>query len=163
SAFSARTAAPMPPKLLRQGRSRKILFVCGVDGIFWPLGAAEGVVDLAGDVALEAADDLFLGLPLGGAPRRVGLGPRVAGRAGHGDRPQRGVGLPVAAAVEPVAELLAGGGIDRAGAAQRGETGLAADPAGVVAGGDQQGGGDLSGHALLGQELRRRGAREEFL
>src|SRR5947207_8720861 len=98
-------------------------------------GAAEGVVDLAGDVALEAADDLFPGLALGGAPGRVGLGARVVGQAGHGDRPQRGVGLPVAAAVEPVAELLAGGGIDRAGAAQRGEAGLAADPAGVVAGG----------------------------
>ena len=30
--------------------------------------AAQVGVDLAGDVALEAADDLFLGLALGGAP-----------------------------------------------------------------------------------------------
>src|SRR5689334_19514822 len=50
----------------------------------------------AGDVALEAADDLFLGFALGGAPGGVGLGAWVAGQAGHGDGPQRGVGLPVA-------------------------------------------------------------------
>jgi hypothetical protein len=36
--------------------------------------------------------------------------------------------LPVAAAVEPVADLLAGSGIDWAGAGQRGEAGLAAGP-----------------------------------
>ena len=46
--------------------------------------------------------------------------------------------MPVAAAVEPVADLLAGGGTGRAGAAQRGEAGLAADPGGVVPRGDQQ-------------------------
>src|SRR5215470_11030269 len=63
----------------------------------WSLGPAEGVVDLAGDVALQAADDLFLGRALGGPPGRVGLGAWVVGQAGHGDRPQRGVGLPVAA------------------------------------------------------------------
>jgi hypothetical protein len=74
-----------------------------------------------------------------------------------------GVGLPVAAAVEPVAELLAGGGAGRAGAAQRGEAGFLADPAGVVAGGGQQRGGDLGGDALPGQKSRRGGVREEFL
>jgi hypothetical protein len=75
------------------------------------------------------------------------------GQAGHGDRPQRGVGLPVAAAVEPVADLLAGGGVHGAGATSRGEAGLAADPAGVVAGSGQQGGGDLGRRAPLGKQL----------
>jgi len=68
----------------------------------------------------------------------------------------------VAAAVEPVADLLAGGGIHRAGTAQGGEAGVAADPAGVAAGGGQQRGGDLPGHALLGQELFRGGVDDEF-
>jgi hypothetical protein len=52
--------------------------------------------------------------------------------------------------------LLAGGGINRAGAAQRGEAGLGAEPVGVVASGNQQLGGDLGGHALLGRESRPR-------
>src|SRR6266566_6378901 len=50
-----------PPKLLRQGRSRKILFGLWRGRPAWSLGPAEGLVDLAGDVALEAADDLFWG------------------------------------------------------------------------------------------------------
>ena len=48
----------------------------------------EGVVDLAGDVALEAADDLGLAEPFGGASAGVGAGGFVVlesddrGRAG---------------------------------------------------------------------------------
>jgi hypothetical protein len=59
---------------------------------------------------------------------------------------------PVAAAVEAVAGLLAGGGVDGAGAAQRGEARLGAQPGGVVADGDQQRGGDLGSYAGFGQE-----------
>jgi hypothetical protein len=94
------------------------------------------LVGFAGDVAFEAADDLSGRLALAGAPGHVGLGARVGGDPGEDDPPQGGVGLPAAAAVEAVAALLAGGGVDRAGAAQRGETCLGAQPAGVVAGGD---------------------------
>ena len=41
--------------------------------------------------------------------------------------------------------------------------GLLADPAGVVPRGDQQGGGDLGGHAPLDAEPWRGGPGEEFL
>lgn len=51
---------------------------------------------------------------------------------------QRGVGLPVAAAVEAATGGLAGGRLDRIDAAQRGEGGLAVQSVGVVAGGDEQ-------------------------
>src|SRR5215468_614788 len=47
--------------------------------------------DLAGDVALEAAQDLFLGLALGGASGYVVLGGLVAVHADQGDAPQGAV------------------------------------------------------------------------
>src|SRR6516165_10336869 len=54
-------------------------------------------VDLAGDVTLEAADDLFLGEAFLAAPVDVGAGGRVGAHPGDDD-PVRGVvGLPVAA------------------------------------------------------------------
>src|SRR6516165_10898069 len=91
----------------------------GDSGRGWPGGgrAGQGLVDLASDVALEAAHDLSGGLALGGAPDHVGLGARVGGHPGEDDPPEGGVGLPVSAAVEAVAALLAGGGVYWAGAA----------------------------------------------
>ena len=62
------------------------------------------------------------------------------------------VGLPVAAAVEAVAALLARGGVDRARAAQRGEARFGAQPAWVVAGRDQERGGGPGADAGSGQE-----------
>ena len=59
-----------------------------------------GPVDLADDVALEAAEDLAAREALGGTPSDVGLGGRVGGHAHHRDAPQRMVGGPVPAAVE---------------------------------------------------------------
>jgi len=64
-------------------------------------------VDLAGDVALQAAHDLPVGLALGASPGRVSLSGGVAGEADHDDAPQGVVGLSVAAPVEPVAGDLA--------------------------------------------------------
>jgi hypothetical protein len=58
--------------------------------------------NLPGDVALEAAHDLGLGLALGGAAGNVVLGGLVAAQADQGDAPQGAVRLPVAAAVQPV-------------------------------------------------------------
>src|SRR3712207_6246126 len=80
---------------------------------------AEMAEDLAGDVAFEAADDLGLGLALDRAPADVVEGRRMAAHA-RDDAVQGGVGLAVAAAVEPVPVGLAAGGRDRAGAAQLG-------------------------------------------
>jgi hypothetical protein len=66
----------------------------------WRSGGAEVVVDLAGDVALEHSDDLFLGLAFFGAPLDVGAGAQVGAHAGDHDVPQRGVGSAVTAGVE---------------------------------------------------------------
>ncbi len=98
----------------------------GLAGAGWADGMGDQrLVNLAGDVAFEASNDLFRGLAFGGASGYVSPGSGIVGHPDSDDAPQRGVGLPVPAPVEPVAAVLAGGGIDRAGAAQRGEAGLA--------------------------------------
>jgi hypothetical protein len=58
---------------------------------------AEVGIDLAGDVALEAADYLCLGFSFCGAALGVGAGGRVGAQAGEHDPPQRVVGLAVTA------------------------------------------------------------------
>src|SRR6266540_5420516 len=102
-----------------------------------PTELAEHCEDLAGDVALEAAQDLLLGLALGGAPGEVVAGGLVPAQPDDHDAVQRRVGLAVTTAVQPVADGLARGGIHWRGAAEGGERGLAAQPHGVVAGGGQ--------------------------
>ena len=100
---------------------------------------AEGGVGLAGDVALEAADDLGLGLASRRCGVGVGAGARAVAQATDGDQVQGArLALAVAAVVEAVAGRLAGGGGDRAGAAERGERGLAAEPVDVLSGGDEE-------------------------
>ena len=84
-------------------------------------GAQVGV-ELAGDVALEAADDLLLRLAFGGASGDVGLGSGLVGHADERDAPEGVVGLAVPAAVESMTGEP-GGGLDGAGAAERGEGG----------------------------------------
>ena len=75
-----------------------------VPGVYGSVGGRAQVgVDLAGDVALQAADDLGLGLSFFGAAFDVGAGGRVRPHAGEHDPPQGVVGLAVAAGVEPVA------------------------------------------------------------
>jgi len=66
-------------------------------------GRAQVRIDLAGDVALQAADDLGLGLSFFRAAFDVGAGGRVRSHAGEHDPPQGMVGLPVTTGVEPVA------------------------------------------------------------
>jgi hypothetical protein len=68
---------------------------------------AEVGVDLAGDVTLEAADDLFLRQAFFGAAFDVGACGRVRAHAGEHDPPQGMAGLAVAARVEPVADGFA--------------------------------------------------------
>jgi hypothetical protein len=78
----------------------------------------------AGYSTNKAAHDLLGAFALRGAPLGVGAGGGVDAQAGERDHPQRVVGLAVAAAVEPVADGLAGGGLDRADAAQGGKRGV---------------------------------------
>src|SRR3984957_3314586 len=71
-------------------------------GLGMSAAGAQVVVDLSGDVALLAADDLFLGQSFFGAPGDVGAGGRVVAHPGDDDPPQGVVGLAVAAGVEAV-------------------------------------------------------------
>ena len=100
--------------------------------------AYEVVVDLTGDVTLQAALDVELGQALVGPPRDIGPGRRVTAHADQGDAPQGMVGSAVATAVEAVAVGAARGRRDRGGATQVCEGRLRAEPLGVVTGGDQQ-------------------------
>ena len=104
----------------------------------YPAAGAEVAVDLAGDVALEAADDLRLGLSFCRAALDVGAGGRVRAQPGEHDPPQGVVGLAVAAGVEPVAGDFPRRCGDRGGAAQVRPGRLAAQPFGVIPGRDEQ-------------------------
>jgi hypothetical protein len=90
--------------------------------------------DLAGDITLEAPHDLSLGLAFGGAAGDVVLGRLVAAHADQGDAPQGAVGLPIAAAVQPVPVGTPGRNRDRGSAAQPGEGRLRAQAFPVVPG-----------------------------
>src|SRR5512140_2931179 len=65
----------------------------------WALagGRAEVAVGLAGDVTLQAAGDLRVGFPFGGAALGVGAGGRVRAQPGEHDPPQGMIGLAVTA------------------------------------------------------------------
>jgi hypothetical protein len=95
-------------------------------------------VEFSGDVALEAAGDLAVGLAVFGAAFDVGAGGGVAVAADERDGPERVVGAAVAASVETVPLDLAAGCFDGAGAAEGGERSFGSDACGVVAGGDEE-------------------------
>jgi hypothetical protein len=99
--------------------------------------AGQVVVDLSGDVALEAADDLAFAESLGGAAFDVVAGGLVVAYADDGDDVEGAVGGSVAAAAESVttAGASAAGGLGR-DSTELGECGLALDALGVVADGD---------------------------
>src|SRR6266702_3278378 len=63
---------------------------------------AQVAVDLAGNVTLQAADDLLLGQALFGAPLDVGAGGGTGAHPGDDDPPQGVAGLAVAAGIEAV-------------------------------------------------------------
>ena len=86
------------------------MFVSSVD-----LGVLEKAVDLAGDVAFEAALGFSGGFAFGGSFGDVGLGVWAVAAAGDGDGVQRAVELAVAAAVEAVAGVLPGGRFESGG------------------------------------------------
>src|SRR5215213_8387663 len=106
----------------------------------------EDSVNLAGDVALEAPQDLPSALALRGAPGYVFSGAFVPAHPPERQHVQRPVCVPVASAVEAVANRLARGGLKRGHAAQAGEGRLALKPFGVVSDGDQQRGCRVGAH-----------------
>jgi hypothetical protein len=87
-------------------------------------GGVKAAVDLAGEVALEASADLSEGASFGASAFDVGAGAGVHAHAGDDGHVQRAVQAPVAAAVDAVADRVAGGGRDRVHAGEAGEGGL---------------------------------------
>jgi hypothetical protein len=91
------------------------MLLCSSSGIRRPAlghGCAEDLEDLAGDVALDAAENLALREALRGSAFRVLSRAGVAAEPYEGNNPERAVRITVASAVESVAVLSAGGGID---------------------------------------------------
>ena len=91
----------------------------------------EEAVQASGEVPFEAASDLLVAFCL-----RLFVGRRsvwfwVVAEAGERDRVEGAIELAVAAAVEPVADCLAGGGSVRCGAGQGSEGGFGAEAARV--------------------------------
>jgi len=125
------------------GRPRE----CALSG-----GSAQVGIDLAGDVALQAADDFLLGLSFGCAAFDVGAGGRVRAHAGEHDPPQGVAGLAVTARVEPAADGLTRRCRDRCGAAQVRPGGLAAQPFQVVSGCDEQQCGGAGADPVEGEQ-----------
>jgi len=81
------------------GRSDRLRLEVGEVG-------AECVVDLAGDVALEAADDLGLGPAFGGTACGIVAGALAVAQPADSDEMQCPVGLAVATRVEAVTAVL---------------------------------------------------------
>src|ERR1051325_4397401 len=111
---------------------------------------AEGVVDFAGGVAFEAADDVLFGQSLGGAASEVGAGAGAVAQADDDDAVEGGVGGSVAAAVESVFVGAAAAGLGGCDTAEVGEGGLGVQSVRVVAGGGQQLGGGIGADAEQG-------------
>ena len=99
-------------------------------------------------MALEAADDLGLALPLGGAPSDVVEGGLVSPHADDDHAVEGGIRLPVAASIEAVPGGLAAEGRDRAGAAELGEGRLRMDALGIIADEDEHLGGGARAYAV---------------
>ena len=90
-------------------------------------GVLEESVEVAGEVALEAAAGFSAGLAFGDAALEVGLGTGVVLATDDDDLVEGPVELTVAAAAEPVSVLvLTRGGFDRCDSAEPGEGGFAA-------------------------------------
>ena len=95
------------------------------------LGVFQLSVEAARDVAFEGADRFAFGLAFSRASVDVVDRALVASPAGEHDRVQGAVELAVAAAVEAVADRLAGAAGDRSHAGEPGESRFGAEPAGM--------------------------------
>src|SRR4051812_49937664 len=67
-------------------------------GVVKPVFARKACVELAGDVALEAADGFGFGLAFGAAPLEIATSRGIVGEAGGHQAPEGAVGLAGAAA-----------------------------------------------------------------
>jgi hypothetical protein len=123
-------------------------------------GGAQAGVDLAGDIALEAADDLCLRQALCGAPLDVGAGRGMGAHPRDHDPPQGVIGLAVAAGVEAMAGALARGSRDRGGSAQMRPGRLGPQLCRVVSGSDQEQGGGVGADAVQGEQAGSAGGDE---
>lgn len=75
----------------------------------------DGVIDLAGDVSLQAADDVLFGESFGGSAGEVGPGGGAPAHAHNSDHVQGVVGGPVTGGVEAMAVGFAAAGRDGVG------------------------------------------------
>src|SRR5262249_44082922 len=123
--------------LARSSPRCPMLLSSGNEFVGCSAGFAQGVVDLAGDVALDAAHDLVFGFAFGQAASEVVAGGRMTTHADHQDHVQGTIGGAVASPVESVADCFAAGCFQWADSAEFGESGVGADPARVVAEGSQ--------------------------
>ena len=140
----------------RKTKSRLMpLWMSSCTSARWGLGwLGDELVDLAGDVALQAADGFPAGLAVGDAPGEVGAGVGIPAQPGEHDGVQGAVGASVTTAVEPATLGLAGGGLDRADAAERGEGCFVVEALGVVAGGDEQRRGGVGADTVAFEQPR---------
>src|SRR5579862_955101 len=107
-------------------------------------------VEVAGEVAFEAADGFACGLAFAGSAGDVVAGGLVDAAAVDQDGVEGLVELAVAAAVEAVAVVQSARGGDRGGAGEACEGGFVAEAAVVGVGHDCLGSADRS-HACLGE------------
>src|SRR6266571_5223152 len=91
----------------------------------------EEPVEVSGEVTLEAAGGLAAAFPFLDSTLDVVDGRSVCSASGNDDLVEGSVELSIVAAVEPVADRLAGRSRDRGGAGEPGECGLADDAAAV--------------------------------
>jgi hypothetical protein len=112
----------------------------------------QGVEDLAGDVALQAADDLGLRQAFVSAALGVSARPCVIAEPDENDDVECIVGATVTAAIEPVSVGASAAGGDRRGAAEVREGGFGLDPVSVVAGADEHLAGDLGSNPGKGKQ-----------
>lgn len=101
-----------------------------------PVIGDETVIHLAGEVAFQAADDVFLRQALGRPAGEVVDGRLVPAHAHDDDPIERRIRLPMATPKEPVAVRDATGCRDRTGPAEFREGSFGADPFRIVAGDD---------------------------
>src|SRR3954447_24252387 len=116
-------------------------------GVVKPVFARKACVELAGDVALEAADGFGFGLAFGAAPLEIATSRGIVGEAGDHDAPEGAVGLTVAAAAESMPLLFAARRIEWRGSTESGEGSVVVDPTGVLTGGDEQRAGGVGADA----------------
>jgi hypothetical protein len=124
------------------------------------LGGAQELPDAAGEVALEAADRLAVGLAFRGLAVDVGAALRVAAGASDRDAMDRGVDLAVAAAIETVAVGAPGTDRDRRQPSGAGELGVGREAVGAGDLADELGGGLASTVARQDPATFRRFSRE---